>query len=505
MSIPIRLRITIWSVALLAVLMASLGTFVVIRLRADLVDGVDSTLATRASQIALGLRGPGEGEFQDVSDAALRQLPGSESAAQLLDPSGTVLERSGDVAASTPMIGPEDLEVARRGELVHRTVTLGSDAEPFRVLALRLPTSPERIVVAATSLDTVDASVGRLTTLLLLAGPGLLLVAGVGGWWLARAALAPVSRITQTAGEIGIEHLDERVGVPATSDEIHDLAVTMNGMLERLQRGVAEQRRFVADASHELRTPLAVMRSELEVNLRERGLSDDARTTLESVQEEIESMGAMVEDLLTLARADEGQLVMVTESTDLHAFAARVREALATVAAASSVEVVLEGNGTPVPVDRRRIEQVLRNLMSNGIAYAGHGGRVVVSTWSEGDSVRCSVRDDGPGIPEAARAHVFDRFFRADPSRARGGAGLGLAICREIVLAHGGHIEVTSREGEGSTFTFSIPMRGRRRRTRTSEPSRVRWETNPARRRDVLGSPALSAHADELRELDRSR
>jgi two-component system, OmpR family, sensor kinase len=457
-SLPIRLRITIWSVALLAVLMASLGAFVVIRLRADLVAGVDSTLATRASQIALGLRGPGEGEFQDVSDTALQQLPGSESAAQLLDTRGKVLERSGDTTAENPMIGAGDLLVVRRGEPVRRTVTLGPDAEPFRVLALRLPSSPERIVVVATSLDTVEASVGRLTALLLLAGPGLLLVAGIGGWWLARAALAPVSRITQIAGEIGIERLDERVHVPATTDEIHDLAVTMNGMLERLQRGVAEQRRFVADASHELRTPLAVMRSELEVNLRERRLPPDARATLESVHEEIESMGAMVEDLLTLARADEGQLVLTPEPTDLHASAARVREALANVAATSSVEVLVEGNGTLVLADRRRIEQVLRNLIANGITYAGHGGHVVVSTWTAAGSARCSVRDDGPGIPSAARPHVFDRFFRADPSRARGGAGLGLAICREIVLAHGGQIQVTSVEGEGSTFTFAIPV-----------------------------------------------
>ena len=459
MSLPIRLRITIWSVALLAVLMASLGAFVVIRLRADLVAGVDSTLATRASQIALGLRGPGEGEFQDVSDAALQRLPGSESSAQLLNPSGTVLERSGDAAAASPMIGAEDLAVVRRGEPVRRTVTLGPDAEPFRVLALQLPTSPERLVVVATSLDTVDASVGRLTTLLLLAGPGLLLVAGIGGWWLARAALAPVSRITQTAGEIGIEHLDERVDVPTTTDEIHELAVTMNGMLERLQRGVAEQRRFVADASHELRTPLAVMRSELEVNLRERGLPPEARATLQSVHEEIESMGAMVEDLLTLARADEGQLVLILEPTDLHASATRVREALEAVAATASVDVRIEGDGALVLADRRRIEQVLRNLTANAITYAGRGGHVVISTWTEEGSATCSVRDDGPGISAAARPHVFDRFFRADPSRARGGAGLGLAICREIVVAHGGQIHVSSEEGRGSTFIFAIPLR----------------------------------------------
>jgi two-component system, OmpR family, sensor kinase len=459
MSLPIRLRITIWSVALLAILMAALATFVVIRLRADLVAGVDSTLATRASQISLGLAAPGEGEFQDVSDAALRQLPGSESAAQLLDGRGIVLESSGDAVAEKPMVGADDLATVRRGDPVNQTVALGPDAEPFRVLAIGLPGAGERIVVVATSLDTVDASVGRLTTLLLLAGPALLLVAGLGGWWLARGALAPVSRITRTAGAIGIEHLDERVEVPTTADEIHDLAVTMNGMLERLQRGVADQRRFIADASHELRTPLAVMRAELEVNLREPGLPPEARETLASMYEEIEAMGAMVEDLLTLARADEGELRLTPEPMDLHATAVQVRDALATVAATSSVEVRLEGDRAPVLADRRRIEQVLRNLLANAITYAGRGGHVVISTGTEGGSARCLVRDDGPGIPEAARPHVFDRFFRADPSRTRGGAGLGLAICREIVAAHGGGIEVTSEEGRGTTFTFSIPLR----------------------------------------------
>lgn len=459
MSLPIRLRITIWSVALLAILMTALGTFVVIRLRADLVAGVDSTLTTRASQISLGLAAPGEGEFQDVSDAALRQLPGSESAAQLLDARGTVLESSGDAAAGDPMIGAEDLAGVGRGDSVTRTVPLGPDAEPFRVLAVGLPGAGERIVVVATSLDAVSASVGRLTTLLLLAGPALLLVAGLGGWWIARAALAPVSRITRTAGEIGIAHLDERVEVPTTADEIHDLAVTMNDMLERLQRGVTDQRRFIADASHELRTPLAVIRAELEVDLRDPGLPPEARETLASMHEEIEAMGAMVDDLLTLTRADEGEFLLNPEPMDLRESAAQVRDALETIAATSSVEVGLEGDEAPVFADRRRIEQVVRNLVANAITYAGRGGHVVISTWTQEGSARCSVRDDGPGIPEAARPHVFDRFFRADPSRTRGGAGLGLAICREIVVAHGGRIEVSSEEGKGSTFTFWTPLR----------------------------------------------
>jgi two-component system OmpR family sensor kinase len=305
-NLPIRLRVTMWYVALLAVLIGALGVFVVTRLRTDLIDGIDASLDTRASQIALGFQENGEGDFQDISDTSLRGLPGGESAAQLLDPSGAVLQATGDPAAEQPLIDAADLAFVSDGGTVRRSVLLGPDAESFRILAVALPGSPARVVVVATSLDAVTSSVGRLITLLLLGGPAVLVIAGIGGWWLARAALAPVSRIARTAGEIGIEQLDERVDVPRTADEVHDLAVTINRMLERLERGVKDQRRFIDDASHELRTPLAVMRAELEVALRERDLDHTASATLASLHQDVEAMGATVEDLLTLARAEEG-------------------------------------------------------------------------------------------------------------------------------------------------------------------------------------------------------
>jgi heavy metal sensor kinase len=456
-NLPIRLRVTIWYVALLAVLVGALVVFVVTRLRTDLVDGIDASLDTRASQIALGFQENGESEFQDAFDASLRGLPGAESAAQLLDVTGTVQQSAGDQVAEQPLIGAADLASVAEGGTIRRSVEVGPDAESFRILAIALPGSPSRIVVVATSLDAVTSSVGRLITLLLLGGPAVLVIAGVGGWWLARGALAPVSRIARTAGEIGIEQLDERVDVPRTADEVHDLAVTINRMLERLERGVKDQRRFIDDASHELRTPLAVMRAELEVALRERDLVPGARATLESLCHDVEGMGATVEDLLTLARADEGKLALAKEAINLQTSVVAVREALAPMAAASKVEVRVEGRGTRVVADERRIEQILRNLLANAITFAGPGGHVVVKTWKESGSAYCSVRDDGPGIPDPMRSRVFDRFFRADEARTGNGAGLGLAICRELVTAHGGRIQVESHPGDGSTFTFTIP------------------------------------------------
>jgi heavy metal sensor kinase len=457
MTLPIRARVTVWYIALLAGLIAALGVFVVIRLRTDLIGGVDASLDTRAAQISLGFRGAGEGEFQDVSDASLNGLPGGESAAQLLDERGTLLETSGVPAGEAAMIDQPQIAAALGGTTVRASKDLGADAETFRVLAVGLPGSPGRVIVVATSLDTVDASVGHLTVLMLLAGPALLVIAGFGGWWLAGAALSPVSRMTRQASQIGIGHLDERVDVPDTADEIHDLAVTMNAMLERLERGVQDQRRFVADASHELRTPLAVMLSEIEVSIRDPHVTSGSREVLASVQQEVEKMCATVEDMLTLARADEGQLVLVREPLDLRQVASEVKESLASMAGSADVEVRVQGSAAPVLADRRRIEQVVRNLLANAIRYVGRGGHVVVSTWRESGEVGCEVRDDGPGIPAAALPHVFDRFYRADTSRTGPGSGLGLAICREILAAHSGAIRVESEPGKGSEFIFTLP------------------------------------------------
>jgi heavy metal sensor kinase len=456
-NLPIRARVTVWYGALFALVLVALGAFVVVRLRTDLISGLDASLASRAAQISLGFRGSGEGEFEDVSGASLRGLPGGESAAQLLDRSGAVLETSGDASANDPMIDVSGVRTALAGSPVVRSVELGADRESFRVLAVRLPDPRSDVIVVGTSLDAIEASVARLRSLFLIAGPVLLGVVALGGWWIAGSALSPLARIGHQAAGIGIDRLDERVDVPSSADEVHRLAVTMNGMLDRLQRGVQDQRRFVADASHELRTPLAVMLAELDVSLRDPRLDTGGREVLESVRMEVAEMAATVEDMLTLARADEGQLLLSPERIDLRTVVLRVERDLAPMARAADVRVRLEGPGAPVVADPRRIEQVVRNLVSNAIRYVGAGGHVTVGTQVGQGTVGCVVRDDGPGIEAAALPHVFDRFYRSDTARAQPGNGLGLAICREIVVAHRGAIHVDSRVGAGSSFTFSIP------------------------------------------------
>jgi two-component system, OmpR family, sensor kinase len=462
--LPIRARLIAWTMALVALIVAALGTFLALRLRSDLVSGVDEGLDTRAAQIALGLRSGCEGEFRDVSDASLVGLPRGEAGAQLLGADGSVLESSGDPVSRQRIVTGAALVEAFRGHTVRETLTAAPEAEEFRVLAVRLPARGcDGIVVVATALDEVNHSVDRLIALLAVAGPVMVAIAGAGGWLLARRALAPVAHMTREAEGVAIDRLDERIDVPRTADELQRLAVTLNTMLDRLQRGVQEKRRFVADASHELRTPLAVMRSELDVSLREQGASADSRQVMSSLREEVERMSTIVENLLTLARIDEGELRLLHTPLDLSHVARAAVDALAPLAEMRSVGIRVDGQRAPAVADEARLGQVVTNLVANAVRYSRPGGEVRVSTWLRQEDAGCMVSDQGPGIPAEVVPSIFDRFVRADVTRssASGGSGLGLAICREIVEAHGGHISVRSSVGRGSSFSFTVPRRQR--------------------------------------------
>lgn len=462
--LPIRVRLTAWYAGLLAVILAAVSGFLLLRLRADLVAGVDAAIDERAAQVLLALRGPGEGEFPQVGAAALAGLSRRESAAQLLTPDGRVLERAGDEVAGQSMLDPVRLRQVRPGRRLRATVRLGPDREPFRLLALqRVGAGHRQVLVVATSVEEVDESVGRLRLLLLLAIPGALALASGGGWLLAGLALAPVARMTRQADAIGSDRLHERITVPPARDELARLAGTLNAMLDRLERGVAEQRRLVADASHELRTPLAIMRAELEVGLHGTELPPAAAELLESSAEEVTRMSGVVDDLLTLARADEGRLELAWEPVDLGEVAAAVAGKLRPMAAAKGIGLTVEGDAPELLADRARIDQVVANLVDNAVKYTGPGGTVRVAVWGEPGAVVLAVRDTGPGIPAEALARVFDRFFRIDAarSRAHGGSGLGLAICKEIVEAHGGRIWAESQPGGGSSFLVTLPLQPR--------------------------------------------
>jgi heavy metal sensor kinase len=444
-------------VLLLAVILTTLGSFLLLRLRADLVAEVDEALDTQTAGILTGDDG-----LEVIAARPVAGLPPGEMTAQLLSATGQVRGRAGAGAPETSLLTPAMLRRVLAGHQVRAEVRAGAGGPRYRVLALRRTgrAAPTVLVVAAPLAD-VDRSVERLRLLLLVAGPVALALAGGGGWLLTRAALRPVDRMTEQAGAIGADRLGDRVSVPDAADELTRLARTLNGMLARIEQGVVAQRRFVADASHELRTPLAVMRAELEVALRDRGRAADAAEVLDSAAEEVARMGKIVDDLLTLAHRDENRLELLLEPVGLGEVAARVAAQLRPLAERAGVQLVVDAPArAAVLADQTRLTQVVTNLVDNAVKYTGAGGSVRVRVWEEADGAGLAVSDTGPGIAPEHLPKVFDRFYRLDAARTRagGGSGLGLAICQELVEAHGGRIWADSVPGAGSTFTLALPL-----------------------------------------------
>jgi heavy metal sensor kinase len=378
----------------------------------------------------------------------------------VLAPDGRIVVSYGDKVVDAPLLEPDEINAALRSAPPEKTVLPRPGASRFRVAAEPVVRKGERqVVVAAESLGPVDASVHRVVALLLLACPVALLLTAAGGWWLARRALGPIERITSTAERIDAERPGERLADPGSADEVGHLARTLNRMLDRIRGGVEQQRRLVADASHELRTPLAAMRAELDVSLRADQLSPAAREVLTSVREEVDRMSRTVDDLPTLAAADEGALGLEREPVDLQQLARQVGDAIGPVAARQDVAVEVNGSPAIVGGDAERLRQAIGNLIDNAVEFSPPGGRVEVSTAAANGGARVAVADEGPGVAEEHRERIFQRFFRGDPARARsaGGSGLGLAIAHEIVAAHGGRLWVEPREPRGSTFLIEIP------------------------------------------------
>jgi two-component system, OmpR family, sensor kinase len=417
MRLPIRIRMTAWYAALLVAVLVATGTFLVVRLRADLTADMDRALRPAAARVAADYRAEGAPELRDAAE----KLPGGERfVTQVLDPSGRVIAWAGDPAARTPIPGRPGFRSAAH--------PAGADT-----------------VVVGESTAPIDRSVDRLLALLGLAVPAAVLATVAGGWLLARRALRPVDGMTRTAAAIGADDLQTRIDVPASRDEVARLAATLNTMLARIEGGVQAQRRLVADASHELRTPLAAMRAELDVSLEVDDLDPPARAALESTRDEVDRLSRTVEDLLSLAAADEGAARPPATPADLRELAAGLGA---------------EVTGEPAPVlgDPMRLRHAIRNLVANA---ADFGTTVEVRTWARGSEAGVTVTDDGPGIPPELRERVFERFFRVDPARARatGGSGLGLAIVREVAAAHGGRAWIEAREPHGTAASLALPVR----------------------------------------------
>jgi two-component system OmpR family sensor kinase len=451
--VTIRMRVAaVFTIALAAAF--ALGSWLFLsQLRAVLLQSVDSGLALQLSQAGRLL--PSGGSAGPVQARPGRLAPG-DYIVQLVDAAGRVRVTSED-AGREPLLTPAEQRQARRGQL---TTTTTIDGDPERLMAAPFPARPGWIAVAGVSLEASDETLSAATTRLIIGGTAFVLIAGLGAYALARAALAPVERLRREAAALSARDSSGRLPVPRTHDEISALAGTMNELLGRLHSALARQRAFVADASHELRTPFAVLRGELELAGKPGRSREQLASAVASAADEAARLSRITDDLLLLARSDEDQLTVRAEPTDIGALLARSADLARPRGAVAGVTCRVDTlAGLTAVVDPDRIRQAVDNLIDNALRFSPRGSEIVVSARTDGPDLVIEVADEGPGFPRDYLAHAFERFVRPDRGQGRsdGGAGLGLAIVRAIAQAHGGRATAGNGPAGGAVVRLELP------------------------------------------------
>jgi heavy metal sensor kinase len=436
----LRARLLVWYTAMLAVVIAAFGATVCFMAWREQVAKVDADLAESANALARALRPAGAGRF-DLDLPAEYGLTSAEPARYyvIFDRAGDILDRSDpDLRLARP-------EAGRRTRAGRRE--------------LAIVTADAVTIVAGRDLAAARAMVWTLAGTIGAAGLAALGLALAGGWLLVGRALKPIDRISRTARAMTGGNLAARIAVDRLETELSQVAHALNDAFDRLQSLLEQERQFTADASHELRTPLTTMTAEVDWALGRERSAIDYRKSLEVCQRAAGRMRVVVERLLTLARADAGQIRLDRVPVRLDAV---VHDALALVRPlADRRRLRMEVSADPVTVmgDGHRLLEAVTNVLVNAVQYNRDDGCIHVTARGGDRGAEIVVTDTGIGIAPADLPRVFQRFYRADRARAsdRGGVGLGLALARWIVEAHGGRITATSTPGEGSAFSVQLP------------------------------------------------
>jgi len=500
LGVSLRTRLTVWYGALLALTLLAFSALLYFTLQQSLSSSMDERLTLRADQLRREV-GPSIGNLLQPEDVAPGQLLESTLGefvepgiyVQLLNAKGAVLAAPPNLVGGELPVPPSSTQAITEDRPIFVTVPVASGDASVRLLTEPIHLSGTGEVVGAVqvaeSLSPFENTMTAVSRLLLSAGFLALLLAVVIGWLLTRAALSPVSRITETARHIaatGDYHQRLHVTQPRLGhgDELFFLAATFNDMIARLEHMLESQRRLLADTSHELRNPITIIRGNLALLRRESVPEAARREAVVEADEESARMGRLVGDLLLLARADAGELPSLQrEPVDLAELAAEVVERARPLAGERRLSLATEGRCV-VAGDRDRLKQLVSNLVENAIRYTPRTGRIDIQvsgeprpadmqqrarpvrsrnarvTGASKPMVVLSITDSGIGISPTDLPHVFERFYRADKarSRAHGGSGLGLSIADYVAQAHGGSIQATSEgANRGSTFTVRLP------------------------------------------------
>ncbi len=449
--LPVRVRVTLAFTGAMAVVLVASGLFLALRFANELDTAIDQGLRTRAGDVATLLQQRGT-----ALDAAGRSplTENGENLAQVLDAGGRVVDAT-PTLRDRSLLSAEQLTRALRGTISIHDTPVPGEGESARVLATPARTDGRTsVVVVGATLETRDKALKNLVSLLLVGIPIALLLASLAGYGAAAVALRPVERMRRRAAAVQAGRADERLPVPEAHDEIRRLGETLNEMLERLHDAFTRERAFVSDASHELRTPLSILKAELELALR--GGQDVAQleAALRSAAEETDRLVQLAEDLLVIARSDQGRLPIRRAAVDLPALLADVTRRFERRAAEAGATIAIDARVATVQADALRLEQAVGNLLDNALRYGGTN--VVISAHEDRGDVAVHVVDDGPGFPSGFLPTAFERFTRADVARGRGGSGLGLAIVAAIAQAHGGSAGARPG-GTGADVWLSLP------------------------------------------------
>ncbi len=455
----IRVRLTLWYVLLLAVILAAFSAGVYLALRESLYSNLDDSLENRAD-LLLGVVAY-EGGRPTLAGVDIPGDPAEfEHFARVFDSSGAVTFDNSPSETEVPH-APEAVAAALQGREVTATTWVNGEALRVRVVPVRRGAELVGALEAGLPEDDVRDTLSTLLLIIAVAYPLTLAVTSAGGAFLAGRALSPIDDLTRLAKRITAEDLGQRLDLGLPEDEVGRLARTFNEMIARLDDAFRRQREFTADASHELRTPLTAIKGQAEVALQRDREPEAYREVLRAINGEVDRMIRLVGSLLTLARADAGQIPLVREPVGLAGVATAAVDHVRPAAERKGVAVELvRGPDITLRTDEDLLLQLMLNLLDNAVKYTPPGGRVAVD-WSLQDGwAVVRIADTGAGIARDELDRIFDRFYRVDKARSRseGGSGLGLSISRWIAEAHGGSITAESEPGKGSTFTVRLPV-----------------------------------------------
>jgi heavy metal sensor kinase len=456
--LPLRVRLAAWYFVVLCLAFGAFSLLAFFEVRGSIHSAVDEGLRDRAADIQELLERQWTPEQVKRELAAGSSVRGEDDILQIAETRGEWAYSS----VSALRYGLQLVRPAKPGEKFQFS-TVYSKGMPLRLLNGQLRTAEKTydVQIAAPMDDFYDA-VNRFGLLLLFSVPILLLVASAGGYWLSRKAVAPVGEIARAAQSISEHELSKRLPVPQTGDELQSLSETLNEMFGRLESAFKRVTQFTADASHELRTPVALMRTRTEVALRKQRSEAEYRETLLRIHQELERTSALIENLMTLARADAGSEAVQAALTDLNEVLLEISEPARLLAEGKSIRYEQRLAETPLRVSGNApsLRRLFLILIDNAVKYTPREGRISVVLEATDDAAVTEIRDTGVGISPTDLPHIFERFYRADESRSResGGTGLGLSIAKWIAEAHHGSISVVSKVGEGSVFRVQIPL-----------------------------------------------